>query len=131
MKLLAIGRANLIDPAAPDPSVEVMLHAFLPHAFIDHTHASAVLSIIDRRRRDKCADIWRPPGFRAVSDAGLRLAKKAIEVFERAQPSDGLILSKNGIVTFGESAREAYERMIAMVSLAEDLSHATASPASS
>ena len=41
--LVAIERANLIDPAAPNPSVEVMLHAFLPHTFIDHTHASAVL----------------------------------------------------------------------------------------
>ena len=51
---------------------------------------------------------------------GFGLAKKAIEVFERANPSDGLILSKHGIVTFGESAREAYERMIEMVSLAED-----------
>src|SRR5262249_22510906 len=35
-KLLAIERANLIDPAAPNPSVEVILHAFLPHTFIDH-----------------------------------------------------------------------------------------------
>ncbi len=50
---------------------------------------------------------------------GFGLARKAIEVFEHAKPSDGLILSKHGIVTFGESAREAYERMIEMVSLAE------------
>ena len=64
--------------------------------------------------------VWRPPGFRAVFDAGLRPRQKAIEIFEQAQPSDGLILSKHRIVTFGESAREAYERMIAMVSLAED-----------
>ncbi len=51
---------------------------------------------------------------------GFGLAKKAIEVFERAKPSDGLILGKHGIVTFGDTAREAYERMIAMVTLAED-----------
>ena len=51
---------------------------------------------------------------------GFGLAKKAIEVFERAKPSDGLILDKHGIVTFGETAREAYERMIEMVTLAED-----------
>jgi NAD(P)-dependent dehydrogenase (short-subunit alcohol dehydrogenase family)/ribulose-5-phosphate 4-epimerase/fuculose-1-phosphate aldolase len=51
---------------------------------------------------------------------GFGLAKKAIEVFEHAKPSDGLILSKHGIVTFGDSAREAYERMIEMVSAAED-----------
>src|SRR3954469_3212660 len=36
-------RAALIDPAAPNPSVETLLHAFLPHAFVDHTHSAAVL----------------------------------------------------------------------------------------
>ncbi|MGA2165572.1 MAG: class II aldolase/adducin family protein, partial [Solirubrobacteraceae bacterium] len=38
-------RANLLDPAAPNPSVETLLHAFLPGKFIDHTHATAVLSL--------------------------------------------------------------------------------------
>ena len=33
---------------------------------------------------------------------------------------EGLILLKHGIFTFGDTAREAYERMIAMVSRAED-----------
>src|SRR6201981_1270999 len=47
-ELLGIERANLIDPRAPNPSVEVMLHAFLPHKFIDHTHANAILSIVDQ-----------------------------------------------------------------------------------
>jgi rhamnose utilization protein RhaD (predicted bifunctional aldolase and dehydrogenase) len=46
--LVGIERVNLIDPAAPNPSVEMMLHAFLPHKFVDHTHATAVLSIIDQ-----------------------------------------------------------------------------------
>src|SRR5437870_9759224 len=40
-------RENLIDPMAPNPSVEVFSHAFLPHKFVDHTHASAVLSLAD------------------------------------------------------------------------------------
>jgi rhamnose utilization protein RhaD (predicted bifunctional aldolase and dehydrogenase)/NAD(P)-dependent dehydrogenase (short-subunit alcohol dehydrogenase family) len=121
-ELLAIERANLIDPAAPNPSVEVMLHAFLPHAFIDHTHASAVLSIIDQPDgKKKCTDVFGGRlAFVPYLMPGFGLAKRAIEVFKRAQPSDGLILSKHGIVTFGESACEAYERMIAMVSLAED-----------
>jgi len=120
--LVAIERANLIDPAAPNPSVEVMLHAFLPHAFIDHTHASAVLSVIDQPDgKEKCAEIFGGRlAFVPYLMPGFGLAKIAIEVFERQQPSDGLILSKHGIVTFGESARESYERMIAMVSLAED-----------
>jgi len=120
--LVAIERANLIDPAAPNPSVEMMLHAFLLHKFIDHTHATAVLSLIDQPDGDKkCAEAFAQRlAFVPYIMPGFGLAKKAIEVFERAKPSDGLILAKHGIVTFGEDAREAYERMIEMVSLAED-----------
>ncbi len=120
--LVGIERANLIDPAAPNPSVEMMLHAFLPHKFIDHTHATAVLSVIDQPDGEKkCAEIFGSRlAFVPYLMPGFGLAKKAIEVFEQAKPSDGLILSKHGIVTFGETAREAYERMIEMVSLAED-----------
>ena len=121
-ELVAIERANLINPAAPNPSVEVMLHAFLPHKFVDHTHATAVLSVIDQPDgKEKCAEVFRGRlAFVPYLMPGFGLAKKAIEVFERDEPSDGLILGKHGIVTFGESAREAYERMIEMVSLAED-----------
>ena len=121
-ELVGIERANLIDPAAPNPSVEMMLHAFLPHKFVDHTHATAVLSVIDQPDGEKkCAEVFgRRLAFVPYGMPGFGLAKQAIEVFERAKPSDGLILSKHGIVTFGETAREAYERMIEMVSLAED-----------
>ena len=38
-ELTRIQRENLLDPTAPNPSVEILLHAFLPHRFIDHTHA--------------------------------------------------------------------------------------------
>jgi rhamnose utilization protein RhaD (predicted bifunctional aldolase and dehydrogenase)/NAD(P)-dependent dehydrogenase (short-subunit alcohol dehydrogenase family) len=120
--LVAIERANLIDPAAPNPSVEMMLHAFLPHKFIDHTHAAAVLSVIDQPDSEKrCAEIFGARlAFVPYVMPGFGLAKKAIEIFEREKPTDGLILGKHGIVTFGDSAREAYERMIEMVSLAEN-----------
>ena len=120
--LVAIERANLVEPAAPTPSVEIMLHAFLPHRFIDHTHATAVLSIVDQPNgEERCAEVFAGRlAFVPYLMPGFGLAKKAIEVFERAQPRDGLVLSKHGIVTFGDSAREAYERMIEMVSVAED-----------
>jgi rhamnose utilization protein RhaD (predicted bifunctional aldolase and dehydrogenase)/NAD(P)-dependent dehydrogenase (short-subunit alcohol dehydrogenase family) len=122
LELVAFERANLIDPGASNPSVEIMLHAFLPQKFVAHTHARAVLSVIDQPDGEqKCAKAF---GGRLVFVPylmpGFGLAKKAIEVFERAQPSDGLILGKHGIVTFGEDAHEAYERMIQMVTLAED-----------
>src|SRR6202023_3051125 len=41
-------RANLIDPMAPNPSVETLLHAFVPHKFVDHTHSTAVLALTDQ-----------------------------------------------------------------------------------
>jgi rhamnose utilization protein RhaD (predicted bifunctional aldolase and dehydrogenase)/NAD(P)-dependent dehydrogenase (short-subunit alcohol dehydrogenase family) len=121
-ELVGVERANLIDPAAPNPSVEIMLHAFLPHKFVDHTHATAVLSVIDQPDGEaRCAEVFGGRlAFVPYLMPGFGLAKKAIEVFERAPASEGLILSKHGIVTFGDSAREAYERMIEMVSLAED-----------
>ncbi len=121
-ELVAIERANLIDPTAPNPSVEIMLHAFLPHKFVDHTHATAVLSVIDQPDGEgRCVEVFRGRlAFVPYLMPGFGLARKAIEVFEQEKPSNGLILSKHGIVTFGESAREAYERMIEMVSLAED-----------
>jgi rhamnose utilization protein RhaD (predicted bifunctional aldolase and dehydrogenase)/NAD(P)-dependent dehydrogenase (short-subunit alcohol dehydrogenase family) len=121
-ELVGIERASLIDPAAANPSVEIMLHAFLPHKFVDHTHATAVLSVIDQPDGEKkCAEVFGGRlAFVPYVMPGFGLAKKAIEVFERTKPSDGLILSKHGIVTYGESAREAYERMIEMVSRAEE-----------
>jgi rhamnose utilization protein RhaD (predicted bifunctional aldolase and dehydrogenase)/NAD(P)-dependent dehydrogenase (short-subunit alcohol dehydrogenase family) len=121
-ELAGIARANLIGPTAANPSVEVMLHAFLPHKFVDHTHATAALSLIDQPDGEaRCAEVYKDRmAFVPYLMPGFGLAKKAIEVFERTKPGDGLILSKHGIVTFGDSAREAYERMIEMVSLAED-----------
>jgi len=121
-ELVAIERASLIDPMAATPSVEVMLHAFLPHKFVDHTHSTAVLSVIDQPDGEKkCAEVFGGRlGFAPYVMPGFGLAKAAIEVFERVKPSDGLILGKHGIVTWGDSALEAYERMIEMVSRAEE-----------
>ena len=121
-ELVSIERVNLIDPHAPNPSVEMMLHAFLPHKFIDHTHATAVLSVVDQPRGEElCAEVFGDRlGFVPYVLPGFGLAKKAAEVFERMPGCEGLVLSKHGLVTFGETAREAYERTIAFVSRAED-----------
>ena len=54
--MVRVQRANLIDPTAPNPSVELLLHAFLPHAFVDHTHANAVLSLIDQPDGEKLCE---------------------------------------------------------------------------
>ena len=114
-------RAYLIDPQAPSPSVEMLLHAFVPAKFVDHTHATAVLSLIDQpNAAELCAEAFGGRlGFVPYLMPGFGLAKKAAAVFEQNPQVEGLILDKHGIFTFGSDAREAYERMIEMVTRAE------------
>jgi len=121
-EMVRVQRANLIDPGAPNPSVETLLHAFLPHKYVDHTHSTAVLSLTDQPdAAERCADLYGGRmGPVPYIMPGFQLAKKAAEVFEDDPAVEGLVLLKHGIFTFGETAREAYERMIAAVSLAED-----------
>src|SRR5437763_15682683 len=120
--MVKIQRANLLDPGAPNPSVETLLHAFLPHKFIDHTHATAVLSLADQPdAAERCADLYGPRvGVMPYIMPGFLLAKKAAEVFEADPAVHGLVLLKHGVFSFGDSAHEAYERMIAIVTLAEE-----------
>jgi rhamnose utilization protein RhaD (predicted bifunctional aldolase and dehydrogenase)/NAD(P)-dependent dehydrogenase (short-subunit alcohol dehydrogenase family) len=114
-------RANLLDPLAPNPSVETLLHAFIPQRFVDHTHATAVLSLIDQPDGEaRAADLY--DGRMAIVPyvmPGFGLAKEAARAFAGASGAIGLILHKHGIFTFADTAREAYERVIEMVSLAE------------
>jgi len=114
-------RGNLISAASPNPSVETLLHAFLPHKFIDHTHSTAVLSLTDQPDGEAlCREIYGGRmGYVPYIMPGFLLAKAAAEVFDKDPSVEGLILVKHGIFTFGATAREAYERMIGMVSLAE------------
>ena len=119
--MVKLQRANLIDPASPSPSVETLLHAFLPHTFVDHTHSTAILSIVDQPNGQELCRVlfgdrlgivdYVPPGF--------ELSKAAADIYESDTVVEGLILDKHGIFTFGDSAESAYERMIEHVSLAE------------
>jgi rhamnose utilization protein RhaD (predicted bifunctional aldolase and dehydrogenase)/NAD(P)-dependent dehydrogenase (short-subunit alcohol dehydrogenase family) len=117
-----VQRAYLIDPQAPSPSVEMLLHAYVPAKFVDHTHATAVLSLIDQPDSEKlCAEVYDGRfGFVPYIMPGFALAKKSAEVFDQNPKVEGLILDKHGIFTFGGDAREAYERMIEFVTLAEN-----------
>jgi rhamnose utilization protein RhaD (predicted bifunctional aldolase and dehydrogenase)/NAD(P)-dependent dehydrogenase (short-subunit alcohol dehydrogenase family) len=120
--MVRVQRANLIDPGAPNPSVETLLHAFLPHKFVDHTHATAVLSLADQPdAAERCTDLYGGRlGIVPYIMPGFLLAKKAAEVFEEDESVEGLVLLKHGIFTFGDTARDAYERMIDAVTLAEE-----------
>jgi rhamnose utilization protein RhaD (predicted bifunctional aldolase and dehydrogenase)/NAD(P)-dependent dehydrogenase (short-subunit alcohol dehydrogenase family) len=121
-EMVRLQRANLIDPASPNPSVEALLHAFIPHKFIDHTHSTAVLALTDQPDGEVlCREVYGARvGYVPYLMPGFGLAKAAAQVFDADPSVEGLILVKHGIFSFGVDARQAYERMIALVSLAEE-----------
>src|SRR5437660_4425180 len=119
--MVNVQRANLLDSKAPNPSVETLLHAFLPHKFIDHTHSNAVLALTDQPDGAQlAAELY---GKRAALVPyvmpGFALAKKCSEVSKANPDVEGLILLKHGIFSMGATAEEAYGRMIDLVTLAE------------
>src|SRR3979411_1852340 len=120
-EMVRLQRANLIDPAAPNPSVEALLHAFIPHRFVDHPHSTAVLALTDQPDGEAlCREVYGARvGYVPYLMPGFGLARAAAQVFDADPSVEGLILVKHGIFSFGADAREAYERMIALVTLAE------------
>ena len=117
-------RAAAIDPDAPAPSVEAILHAVLPYRYVDHAHPDVVLALTntpscEKHVREAYGELvvvvpYAMPGFELA-----RLCTQLVP----AQMTDmtvGLVLLNHGIFSFGESARESYERMIALVTRAED-----------
>ena len=121
-EMVNLQRGNLIDSTSPNPSVETLLHAFLPHKFVDHTHSTAVLALTDQPDGDRICDELYGPSAPLVNYImpGFALARKAAEI-QRVNPGcEGLILLKHGIFSFGETAEESYSRMIKLVSMAED-----------
>jgi rhamnose utilization protein RhaD (predicted bifunctional aldolase and dehydrogenase)/NAD(P)-dependent dehydrogenase (short-subunit alcohol dehydrogenase family) len=114
-------RTRLIDSSSPNPSVETLLHGFLPHKFIDHSHADAILALVDQPNAEAiCNEVF---GARlAVVPyvmAGFALAKLAAEIYENDPNVEGLLLLQHGLFTFGDTARESYERHIDAVDAAE------------
>src|SRR5438105_4156438 len=128
-------RAAMTDPAAPTPSVETILHAILPYRFVDHTHADALLAITntadgERRVREIYGDSvvvlpYVMPGFDLARLAAVRFPA------EVGPNTVGMVLLNHGFFSFGESARESYERMIELVGRAEAYleRHAASRPA--
>ena len=83
--MVNIQRANLLDSSSPNPSVETLLHAFLPHKYIDHTHATPFLILANLpNATEVCKDIFGEKlGIVPYIMPGFALAKKAAEVFEQ------------------------------------------------
>ena len=115
---------HLTRASAPVPSVEAILHAILPYKFVDHTHADAVIAVTNTD--DGAARVREIYGDRVVVVdyvmPGFELARLCAKRFaaEAGPDTIGMVLLNHGIFSFGASARESYERMIALVGMAED-----------
>ncbi|MGH7340585.1 MAG: SDR family NAD(P)-dependent oxidoreductase, partial [Candidatus Rokuibacteriota bacterium] len=108
-------------PKAPRPSIETLLHGFLPFKFIIHTHADLVQALTNNMRGDEAVEElfgdeavvvpYQRPGFRLS-----RMVYAAVEAQEGARY---LVLRKHGLITWGDTAREAYERTVEAITLVE------------
>jgi rhamnulose-1-phosphate aldolase/alcohol dehydrogenase len=114
----------LIDPASARPSIETLLHAFLPAKAVLHTHADAILALTNTRGREQTVREcfgdavllvpYRRPGF--------RLSRDVADAFDKQPDAEGLVLMNHGLITWGDTVQEAYERHIALVTKAEESS---------
>ncbi|MBC7879194.1 MAG: bifunctional aldolase/short-chain dehydrogenase [Anaerolineales bacterium] len=115
---------SMTNPSAPAPSVEAILHGLLPHTFVDHTHADAIVTITNSKNgEERIKEIFNSDEMIIVPYVmpGFKLVRAVAELFlEKATPKTiGLILMNHGIFTFGETAKESYDRMIELVGRAE------------
>lgn len=119
--MVAYQRRSLLDPKSPNPSIETLVHSFLPHAFIDHTHSTAVLSLTNQKNGEEIISklYGSRVGIVPYVKPGFDLALKACEIYALNPDVEGLILLNHGIFSFGDTAKESYERMIDLVDLAE------------
>ena len=117
-------RMAMTDPNAPNPSVEAILHAIIPFSYVDHTHADAVVAVSNTPKGE--AFIKEIYGSRILIIPyvmpGFILARKIYEMTRDINWNsiEGMILMHHGVFTFSDDARESYEKMIELVTMAED-----------
>jgi rhamnose utilization protein RhaD (predicted bifunctional aldolase and dehydrogenase)/NAD(P)-dependent dehydrogenase (short-subunit alcohol dehydrogenase family) len=112
-------KAASLDVSAPAPSVESILHATLPHRFVLHTHADAVVALTNTPDgRDIVRQVYGDelvvvpyvmPGF--------DLARRCAQIFpaEATDATRGMVLLNHGLFTFADDARTAYEHHVELV----------------
>jgi rhamnulose-1-phosphate aldolase/alcohol dehydrogenase len=107
--------------SSPDPSVEALLHAFLPSRYIDHTHADFILTLTNQRSGENFLKeaLGSKVAIIPYLRPGLPLAKGVLERYEENPEIEAVVVAHHGIFTFGEDAKTAYERMAQYVNKAE------------
>ena len=121
-------RRALFDARSRNPSIETLVHAFLPAAYIDHTHADAILTLTNQR--DGLAILrdafWDSAVVVPYVEPGFLLAKAAAAAAASNPSARALVLMKHGLITWGATAREAYTLHLDLVTQAEKIAEARA-----
>jgi len=119
--MVAAQRTSLMDPAAPNPSVEALLHAWVSPRYVDHSHSNAILALADQPDGEaRCRDLFgERVSIAPYCMPGFALAQLAASTFDARPEAEGMVLLKHGLFTWGEDARESYERHIACADMAE------------
>ena len=129
--MVAALQAHKLSASAPNPSIETLLHAWLPHRFVDHSHADAIVAVTNledgpRRIREALGpDIALVPYVKP----GFDLAKLAADVHDQHPGCIGLVLLKHGLFTFGATAQESFLRHAELVGKAQAYLKAAGAPA--
>ena len=107
-------RSNLLDSTSPNPSVETLLHAFLPHKYVDHTHATPFLILANLPNAEEvCREIFGDRlGIVPYIMPGFGLAKAAVDVYDANPDVEGLLLLQHGHFAFGDTAKESYDKIV-------------------
>jgi rhamnose utilization protein RhaD (predicted bifunctional aldolase and dehydrogenase)/NAD(P)-dependent dehydrogenase (short-subunit alcohol dehydrogenase family) len=123
-QMVRVQRSAMTDPGAPNPSVEAVLHAVIPFVYVDHTHADAVVAITNTEEGEaRVRDIY---GGRVLVIPyvmpGFILAQKVYAMTRSLnwKNYDVMVLMSHGVFTFHDDAKACYERMIKVVSQAEN-----------
>ncbi len=114
-------RTHFLDSRSAVPSIETLVHVFIPAKFINHTHPDAILALtnqLDGERLLKEA-LGENIGVLEYSPPGFKLAKAAATLYEENPTTKAMVLMRHGLLTWGETARESYETTIELVSRAE------------
>jgi rhamnose utilization protein RhaD (predicted bifunctional aldolase and dehydrogenase)/NAD(P)-dependent dehydrogenase (short-subunit alcohol dehydrogenase family) len=114
-------RTHLFDARSATPSLETLVHAFVPEKFVDHTHADAILALTnqaggERVVRDALGDDVVVLGY---VRPGFQLARAVADAYEAHPGRRGMVWMRHGLMTWGPAARASYEAMIELVSRAE------------
>ena len=115
-------RVARLDASAPDPSVEALLHALLPHPAVQHSHADALIALTNQPSgaelvREVLGEVIVVPYVMPGFDLARHCARTVPDQLRPDTP--GLVLLHHGLFTFGASTEEAYRRHVEMVGRAE------------